>query len=353
MKKIIILLNLLFLSSSCVSKLKVTVKSADREVVLKEAEKYIKEDVESGIATLENFYSNWNEDDILKSMFDFIEKEDNSTLLTSTREIYKNKFKSIFDNKLLNIKTYSENAENSYKKGYNYEALSQINLAGKIILEIQNTLKKYEINPSPSSGKNIINLKSEVTEKASNAISTSIRTKFPILGDPMVSFLTKDENMHIWKSCYNKTVSSNFFGNADIAFILRGNPPESEVKSGDYNNNFTIKGVRLDTNAASNALLTGLTQTLNFVANTQGFPLNIGHQQDSENPVPIQNLAVTDLANDKVKLESKKKKIKEIKRELIDYINSEKIYSKSGSDLTAAILRIENYWDILQNELKK
>lgn len=353
MRKIIILLNLLFLSSSCVSKLKVTVKSADREIVIKEAEKYIKEDVERGISTLENFYSNWNEDDILKSMFDFIERDDDSTLPQSTRDIYKNKFKSIFDNKLLNIKTYSENAKNSYKQGYNYEALSQINLAGKIIFEIQNTLKKYEINPPLNSGNNIIVLKSEVIEKASNAISTSIRTKFPILGDPMVSFLTKKENDSIWKSCYNKTVSNNFFGNADIAFILRGNPPENEIKSGDYNNNFTIKGVRLDSNAASNALLTGLTQTLNFIANTQGIPLISNFQQNADYPVPIQNSSVIELSNDKVSLEGKKKKIKEIKRDLIDYINSEKIDSKSGTDLTAALKRIENYWIELQKELKK
>lgn len=348
MKKIIPIVVLVILCSSCVTKLKVIVKSADREIVLKEAEKYIKDDVQRGITTLESFYYNWDENEILKNIYNYIEKRDTSTLLDADRYIYKNDFKEKFDNKLNNIKRLATESQNLYDSGKYYEALSKVNFAGKIIFEIQEILKNYEIRE-----KGKVELESTAVEQASIAISGTIRTKFPILGDPMVSFLTKKENKSIWKSRYNKTVSSNFLGNADIAFILRGNPPENEIKSGDYNNNFTIKGVRLDANDASNALLTGLTQTLNFVANTQGLPLNINQQQDPNYPVPVENALVTGLTNDKNTLENKKKKLTDYKKMLVEKILSEKIDEKRGADLTAAIQRIETFWKTLKTELEK
>lgn len=347
MRKITPIVLLIILCSSCVTKLKVTVKSADREVVLKEAEKYIKEDVERGIATLENFYYNWDDDFILKEMFNYIEKRDTSIFLPKDRYIYINDFNTKFNSKLDSIKKLATEAQNLYDTNKNYEALSKVNFAGKIIFEIQDILKNYEIKNQK------VELEFETITQASKAISGTVRTKFPILGDPMVSFLTKNKNKTIWKSRYNKTVSSNFLGNADIAFILRGNPPENEIKSGDYNNNFTIKGVRLDANDASNALLTGLTQTLNFVANTQGLPLNIGQQQDPNYPAPVENALVTSLANDKNTLENKKRKLADYKKMLVEKILSEKIDEKRGTDLTAAIQRIETFWNTLKTELNK
>lgn len=349
MRKITPIVLLIILCSSCVTKLKVTVKSADREVVLKEAEKYIKEDVQKGITTLENFYYTWDDNTILEQIYDYIQKEDSATLPKNSKVVFKNQFENQFHPKLKSIKKLATEAQNLYDVNKNYEALSKVNFAGKIIFEIQDILKNYEIEE----GKQKIVLESKAVTQASKAINGTVRTKFPILGDPMVSFLTKKENDTIWKSCYNKTVSSNFFGNADIAFILRGNPPENEIKSGDYNNNFTIKGVRLDANDASNALLTGLTQTLNFVANTQGLPLNIGQQQDPNYPAPVENALVTSLANDKNTLENKKRKLADYKKMLVEKILSEKIDEKRGADLTAAIQRIETFWNTLKTELNK
>lgn len=344
---------LLILFSSCVSKLKVTVKSADREVVLKEAEKYIKEDVERGITALLNFYYNWNDDSILEPMFVYIEKQDNATLPPSSRAVLKNKFKSKLDSKVSSINRLALEAQALYNTNKNYEAMSKVNFAGEIIFDIQSILKNYEIKLPRLGITERVALKSEVVEQTSSSINGTLRTKFPILGDPMVSFLTKEENAGIWKSCYNKTVSNNFFGNADIAFILRSNPPENEVKTGDYNNNFTIKGVRLDSNDATNALLTGLTQTLNFVANTQGIPLKIGQQQDPNAPVPVQNTLVTGLSDDKIVLENKKKKLADYKKILVEKIISENIDHRSGADLTSAIQRIETFWSTLKTELVK
>lgn len=351
MKKIAIIVMVFILCSSCVSKLKVTVKSADREVILKEAEKYITEDVERGITTLEYFHHNWDEDAILKQMYDYIEIVDSATLPESSRLFYKNLFKNKFDPMLENINRLASEAQNLHNQDKNYEALTKVNFAGKIIFEIQDILKNYEITISGVI--NEITLKSKVAEQASTAINGTMRTKFPILGDPMVSYLTKNKNDDIWKSCYNKTVSRNFFGNADVAFILRGNPPEKELKSGDYNNNFTIKGVRLDAKDSANALLTGLTQTLNFVANTQGVPLNTGYQQDTNYPAPVQNALVTSLADEKIKLEDKKKKLADYKKMLVEKIASENIETKSGADLTAALVRIETFWNSLKTELSK
>ncbi|MGV7105783.1 hypothetical protein [Flavobacterium sp. U410] len=347
MRKITPIVLLIILCSSCVTKLKVTVKSADREVVLKEAEKYIKEDVERGIATLENFYYNWDDNTILERIYDYIPKEDTATFPEESKVAFKNQFENRLQPKLDSIKKLATEAQNLYDTNKNYEALSKVNFAGKIVFEIQDILKNYEIKNQK------VELVFETITQTSKAISGTVRTKFPILGDPMVSFLTKKENDTIWKSCYNKTVSSNFFGNADIAFILRGNPPENEIKSGDYNNNFTIKGVRLDANDASNALLTGLTQTLNFVANTQGLPLNIGQKQDPNYPAPVENALVTSLANDKNTLENKKRKLADYKKMLVEKILSEKIDEKRGADLTAAIQRIETFWNTLKTELNK
>jgi hypothetical protein len=351
MRNILPIAILLILFSSCVSKLKVTVKSADREVVLKEAEKYIKEDVERGITALENFYYNWDENTILNQIYDFIEKQDNAKILPSSKKEYEKNFKTRLDPMLQSLKDLTDNAEKAFSDNKNYEALSNINMAGKIIFKIQDLLKNYNIHPlGPTK---IVSIKSENVDQTSTVVNGTLRTKFPIIGDPMVSFLTKKENDSIWKSCYNKTVSKNFFGNADIAFILRSNPPEKEVKTGDYNNNFTIKGVRLDSNDATNALLTGLTQTLNFVANTQGIPLNIGQQQDTKNPTPEQNVLVTGLSNDKIALENKRKKLADYRKMLIEKIISENIDRRSGADLTNAIQRIETFWSTLKTELIK
>ena len=84
-----------------------------------------------------------------------------------------------------------------------------------------------------------------------------------LLGDPMVSYITKTENLDIWKSNYNKTKSWTSFGNSDIAVVLTEDPES-------YNNNYTIKGVRVDADKLIQSSFDALAQSISVLTSSHG-----------------------------------------------------------------------------------
>ena len=160
--------------------------------------------------------------------------------------------------------------------------------------------------------------------------------RFNLLGDPLVSFITKIENEELWESTYNHTKSSTFFGNSDIAFILQ-NDPES------YNNNYAIKGVRVDSDKLIQSSFDVLAQSINVVASSQGISLPDKGEQNYFYPdvVPeIQNLPA-----EKNKLEAKRKEFKAYRKLLIVNILNKDLDNKTGEELKIAINEIKALWN--------
>ncbi|MHA3786856.1 hypothetical protein ACX0HA_01500 [Flavobacterium hauense] len=347
MKKAIILLIGMFILSGCYSKLKVVVKVADRPIVMANASEIIKHDLVTSQVALENFIVKADEQKktVIGSIKTYLGKNNEGyEIPEETMKTYSEKY----DLHVNAIKTDMDRAKNYANLSKNEEASICVNQANLKVLQFINDLKTWETSISSGTG-NIYDITTLID--AGNVIVD--RQRFPILGDPMTSFIAKHDNKEIWKSVFNETVSSSLFGNSDIAMILRSNPPENEVKSGDYNNNFTIKGVRMDAADATNAFFTGITQTMNFIASTQGISLPSSRTGTVENPLPSENPIITGMQTDKKNYEAKKKKLEDIRKMLITKIVIEDIQNKNGDDLNAAILRIEAYWNTLKTELNK
>lgn len=360
MKSLLKLALLSIAFTSCASRLKVVVKVADREQVLAMAEASLKAEVLPSIIALENFRNSWDEEALLNEIFTAVEKKLEAKLRPQTKEEYKTEFGKRFNKIHTSVDSYTAEAKRQYDAGKTNDAFIAINKANLEIVSIQEFLKIYKINIAENYSIDPSDIpqgpeEKSLTTAAKTAVAGYERTRFPILGDPLTSYITKKKNADaiIWKNTFNKTVSWNFLGNSDIAIILRSNPPERELKSGDYNNNFTIKGVRMDAADATNALITGLTQTMNFIANTQGISIPMPQPTTTTDPVPVQNPLVTGLFADTMTYTSKKKRLEDAKKMLLDKIKMENIQSKSGTDLDDATKRIEDYWTNLKTELNK
>lgn len=351
------LLITLLLITSCASKLKVDIQIADRDSIILADKKYHKEyNLTTSIIAINKFIETFKEENPLESILALVEKKTQGKLSPATIKAYSDGLTK----KLEEITDLKNSAIYSYEKNEIDNTMQSINKANLKIEEMKDAFKNiYGIDVLKYSEEN------RISEKLKNNLNTvkqaieagTKRTRFPILGDELASFIAKEENKKIWKSVFNKTVSSNFLGNADIAMILRSNPPERELRSGDYNNNFTIKGVRMDASDASNAIINGLTQTINFIANTQGIPLNLNTntQSDPTYRTPIENPLVVNMQSDIIKLESKKRNLLEIKQLLIKKIALENIQTATDTEIQvkAKAKRIIDYWNGLKVELNK
>lgn len=353
MKNFLILMLCIFLLSSCASALKVEVQVADRDKIIEKDSSYTKEkDFEGSIKGLQKFIKEWPSKEVLSSIYSFTRNNMGASLDTNLEKAYENALTI----KLAEIENLKDDAISSYLKNDTESTKIYLNTANFKIQDLEIILSYYNILLPENIRQN------RDIQKISYSISTTKetietgteRSRFPILGDELASFIAKNkDNKKLWKSVFNKTVSGNFLGNSDIAMILRSNPPEREMRSGDYNNNFTIKGVRNDTADASNALITGLTQTLNFIANTQGIPTNIT-TTSVDNPVPVENPLVTGMTADTRKLALKKEKLKNYRKMLIDKILLENVSSgTTDAEVQASAKRISDHWEALKTELNK
>ncbi len=364
MKTYTLFILYLFLLSSCASRLNVKVSTADRDEILDVSNKYLKEEILPTLLTLEKFNNIiWNHEENLNKIYSYIEgklsKPGFSPKLTDDlKKEYESAYYLKINSKLKSIKLLTKEARANYndtithKNTYVVQAFEATNKALLELQDVLSILENYEIKYIGFV--NVIPKEVEDIHETLKIIKP--RTRFPILGDPMASFITKKENKKIWKSTFNRTASWNLLGNADIAFILRSSPPVNEEKSGDYNNNFAIKGVRLDNADLTNNLVTGLTQTISFLASTQGVPI-LTKQPTTNKPLPIQDPLLLNLDANRQSLEDKKKKLNDYKKMLIQKIGIENIDGKnnatSAKELDKALARIEEFWNKTNEELKK
>ncbi|MCY1223454.1 hypothetical protein D3C87_364770 [compost metagenome] len=363
MKSLLKLAVFLLLLTSCASRLKVVVKVADRDQVLAMAEASLKAEVLPSIIALENFRNNWDEEALLNEIYDSVENKLQAKLRDVTKAEYKAAFAKQFNPKNSIVNSYIAEAKRQYDAAKTNDAFIAINKANLEIMSIQEVFKSYKISLATTLGIDPATIERGPEEKSLDAAAKvatagTERTRFPILGDPLTSYITKEKNGDaiIWKNTYNKTVSWNLFGNSDVAVILRSNPPEKELKSGDYNNNFVIKGVRMDAADATNALITGLTQTMNFIANTQGISVPMPQPTNTTDPTPVQNLLVTGFFADTMSYTAKKKKLEDYKKMLLEKIKMENITAideENEEEFNNAVKRIEDYWTSLKTELNK
>lgn len=163
-----------------------------------------------------------------------------------------------------------------------------------------------------------------------------------LLGDEIVSYITKKENDKIWESTYNKTVSNTFFGNSDIAVVLNEMP-------NNYNNNYSIKGVRVDAAKLIQSSFDMMTQVINVAASVSGvLPTYKG---DDNSFYPEQFDEVKTLPAKTTELSNKKALFEQMQKQLLLKILNENINKKSGDDLKKAISEIHDYWEANKTNL--
>ncbi|WP_298157115.1 hypothetical protein [Flavobacterium sp.] len=164
-----------------------------------------------------------------------------------------------------------------------------------------------------------------------------------LLGDKMVSYITMKQYDTIWKSNYNRTVSNTFFGNADIAVVLNEMPD-------NYNNNYAIKGVRVDAAKLIQSTFDVMTQVVNVAASIAGMPS--GSAADANSFYPDELTDVKELPLKKSELESRKELLKESQRQLLLKILGEKIHGKTLAEKQASVADIKAFWDAFKTNLE-
>ncbi|WP_162927061.1 hypothetical protein [Flavobacterium psychrotrophum] len=355
MNRILLLIVMVIISSGCSSKLKVIVRTADREQVIKYGGDLIRADIVNSTVAIEAFLNNSASDKKLildKIKAKIISEHKGGKIEANTEK----QWGEDFDYAVAIIRNHNKKAIDALLKITPAADTKTINdayvEAYKYIDDTRLLTSTFIYNITTAAGIKNPNtaelISGTVLETTKNELNSS-RMRFPIIGDPLTSFITKTENKNIWKSTFNKTRSFTLFGNSDIAVILRSNPPEKELKSGDYNNNFTIKGVRMDAADATNAIFTSLAQTMNFISSLQGIPLPQSQKPTQENPAPETTQLMQDIETNTKSFNLETKKLETAKKLLLQKMLIENTQSKSGADLTASIKRIEDFW----NELKK
>ncbi len=186
---------------------------------------------------------------------------------------------------------------------------------------------------------------------------SSQRVRFSILGDINNSFITdKKANENLWNSTFNKNHVNTKLGHSDIAILLRGTPnSKDEIRSGDYNNNFTIKGVRLDDTDVMKAASDLLRQVVNlYSAGSVTFPNKPKTTDDNGNEIETDN--VTELSaykQNKNELDNGRYKFAEIKNILSKEIDIAKIEGMTKAELNYEIARLEKLWIKISNQTSK
>lgn len=162
-----------------------------------------------------------------------------------------------------------------------------------------------------------------------------------LLGDELVAYITMKDHQKIWKSVYNRTVGKTAMGNADIAVILNEMP-------NTYNNNYSIKGVRVDATKVIQASFDLTTQLVNLAAMSYGLPTA---STDTISSYPDELPALKNADSLEVSLEQKEAQLKMAQKELVLMILNENLTTKSGDELKAATTRIKTNWETLKSKL--
>ncbi|PVV50406.1 hypothetical protein DD829_22340 [Chryseobacterium sp. HMWF035] len=340
----------------------VKVEVADREKVKEAAIKEFNPDLKNTINNIDGFIN--NKDKLINDIGNFYLQKNGITLSNETINNYRMKVENVFNAKY--NETYKEIADlnDKLKSEYQRKELLSSSYTVEEIRDKIELIKKDLANYHPVEGSNLSELiKTEIkktmfykmiNETEESITSKSKRLRFHLLGDPMTSFIAKDSNINIWESTFNKTYSRNIFGNSDIAVILKTNPPDEETKSGDYNNNFTIKGVRLDSDDAINATFNVMSQAINMISTIYGAP-KFASNNNATDPTPEQIEVINNLPDTSNDYNINEKKLKNFKKLLITFIENEEIDSKSktGDDLKNSIERINEYWTAIKTEINK
>ena len=355
----IIVLFLLFVNMSCMTRLKVNVMVADRDKVLKEVDKGL----ENQLPRLIKIFN------VQKERGKIIHKEAIEKLShLDTKEI------PLLQMHLSQIENEIKIFEELYAERKFTESYNQLLVAEKNFIEYYDKLQTFLLNmnaviaKTDSAKEYIKSVNLDITDSSQELKklrAKSNRLRFHLLGDPLTSFITWENNENdkqLWNSLYNETKVSTFFGNADIAILLRKNVDSlSKIRSGDYNNNFTIKGVRLDAEDAIQASFATLTQSINLFAAMQLPELNLTSSNANTDyptiPQTIQSSLGT-LESYESKINRKEKFLKEVKKLMLHKIIYADVESnKLGNDddkkeFIESVNGIYNYWNSLKTKLE-
>lgn len=166
-----------------------------------------------------------------------------------------------------------------------------------------------------------------------------------LLGDHLVSYVTKKHKISekFWESEYNTTKTWTMFGNSDIAVVLAEDPDS-------YNNNYSIKGIRVDADKLIQSSFDMLAQSINLIASTQGVALPSSSDEDNYfAPDPI--TSVQELSNKESSLESKRKTLQAYKELLLLEIFGKDLDKKNDDDLKKAINEIKVIWESYKSKI--
>lgn len=357
-------LLLLFLTvcTSCMTRLKVNVQVADRDKVLEEVDRGLEKQLPRMI---KSFDYQWDRgESVSAEAVKILEKLGNNEEAVSTLDVRLNEIennKKIFDSLF---------KENKFSESYN-----QLLKVENDFVEYYDEIKKFltgfdekflKVAKIDKSEIENLNFKiSNSTHELKKLKTQSTRLRYNLLGDPLTSFITYDnrpKKEEIWKSLFNETKVSTFFGNADIAILLRKNiDSTSKVRSGDYNNNFTIKGVRLDAEDAIQASFTSLSQSINLFAAMQLPELNLTSANSSTDfptlPATLRDGLGSNAQNES-KIKRKERFLSEIKKLMIQKIIYSNVESKNLKEETEkkefleGINDIKAYWTTVKTELE-
>lgn len=177
---------------------------------------------------------------------------------------------------------------------------------------------------------------------ANNAVFYNGRAN--LLGDQIVSYITMKENDSIWKSTYNRTASRTYFGNADIAVVLNEMP-------NNYNNNYAIKGVRVDAAKLIQSTFDVMTQVVNVAASMYGIrPPNATTDPNSFYPEEFTEIKTLPIKT--VELENRKALLRAAQKQLLLKILGENIQNKTTPEIQKSVADIKQFWDTYKLNLQ-
>lgn len=335
--KIIYLLLSLVLLSSC-SSLRVQVSTANPDSLKKMTEKI-------DILEKEAFHYRKNLSPLLNTQIivnkDLITKQFNENLrdLLNTSKINQTDFYLNEANFITNYTTIVDeilqkyNSANSLVIKKNYQqALDQYFSILQNFQKLKSNLEAEDILKDNQKEKILL----EISTKLSATIAVFYNGRANLLGDQIVSYITLKENDLIWESTYNRTASRTYFGNADIAIILNEMP-------NNYNNNYSIKGVRVDAAKLIQSTFDVMTQVVNVAASMSGIqPATAG---DTNSFYPEEFEEIKTLSEKTSELQNKTELLKESQKQLLLKILGEGIQDKKDEDLKKSVSEIKNFWD--------
>jgi len=184
----------------------------------------------------------------------------------------------------------------------------------------------------------------DITQKLGVANTVFHGGRANLLGDKMVAYITMKKNDTLWKSTYNKTVSRTFFGNADIAVVLNEMPDS-------YNNNYSIKGVRVDAAKLIQSTFDVMTQVVNVAATMSGVtPPGGGNDTNSFYPEEFDQIKALPIKT--AELQNRKEELKAAQKQLLLKILGENLTHKTGDDLKKSVDVINSFWSTYKPNLQ-